>query len=245
MKNKKTGFTLAEVLITIGIIGVVAAMTLPTLMSKIYKHQTETRLKDSFAIMSNAVKLVEEEHGVGFDMSDIIKNTSGYWTYEKSTKVFDTYLAPHMKINFKYNQAECEKLVKYYPANGGTPYTDSDRTGACYSLMNGTSIVFWAGHNNLNDINERLLFSIYTSPIKIKKIAGKDVFSFSIENQENGLFVASQYPELTRNELIQKCNANSGRVVMQDGSNPGIAHFCAALIRRDGWKISPDYPIKF
>ena len=32
---KKTGFTLSEVLITLGIIGVVAAITIPTLMSKI------------------------------------------------------------------------------------------------------------------------------------------------------------------------------------------------------------------
>ena len=38
-QSPKVGFTLAEVLITLGIIGVVAAMTIPTLMQKYYEKQ--------------------------------------------------------------------------------------------------------------------------------------------------------------------------------------------------------------
>ena len=44
MKNKKNGFTLAEVLITLGIIGVVAAITLPTLMQDSSKQQLGVKL---------------------------------------------------------------------------------------------------------------------------------------------------------------------------------------------------------
>ena len=43
--KSRFGFTLAEVLITLGIIGVVAAMTIPTLMSTFAKQRTETQLK--------------------------------------------------------------------------------------------------------------------------------------------------------------------------------------------------------
>lgn len=39
---KKTGFTLAEVLITLGIIGIVAAMTLPTVITNVQKKVVET-----------------------------------------------------------------------------------------------------------------------------------------------------------------------------------------------------------
>ena len=46
----RTGFTLAEVLITLGIIGVVAALTIPSLMTAYNKHITETRLKKFFLI---------------------------------------------------------------------------------------------------------------------------------------------------------------------------------------------------
>ena len=41
----KSAFTLAEVLITLGIIGVVAAMTIPTLMTNITKNNWNLKLK--------------------------------------------------------------------------------------------------------------------------------------------------------------------------------------------------------
>lgn len=41
-KEKLFGFTLAEVLITLGIIGIVAAMTIPTLMAKILEFRVRT-----------------------------------------------------------------------------------------------------------------------------------------------------------------------------------------------------------
>ena len=52
--NKKFAFTLAEVLITLGIIGVVAAMTLPTLIQNYRKQQTTTQLKATYSILSQA-----------------------------------------------------------------------------------------------------------------------------------------------------------------------------------------------
>ncbi|MBS5801473.1 MAG: type II secretion system protein [Brachyspira sp.] len=45
MRNTIKAFTLAEVLITLGIIGVVAAMTLPTLINSYKKQQTVTHLQ--------------------------------------------------------------------------------------------------------------------------------------------------------------------------------------------------------
>ena len=42
----KPAFTLAEVLITLGIIGVVAAMTLPALIQKIMQRHLKLRLKN-------------------------------------------------------------------------------------------------------------------------------------------------------------------------------------------------------
>ena len=44
---KKSAFTLADVLILLGIIGVVAAMTMPTLLAKYQEKQTVTKLKQT------------------------------------------------------------------------------------------------------------------------------------------------------------------------------------------------------
>ena len=62
-KELSVAFTLGEVLITLGIIGVVAAMTIPNLMSKIQKQIYVTSLKKNYAAMTQGFKmmLVEDE----------------------------------------------------------------------------------------------------------------------------------------------------------------------------------------
>ena len=55
--TKRFGFTLAEVLITLGIIGVVAAMTMPTLMNQTNGAQYKTAYKKALSAMSQAVVL--------------------------------------------------------------------------------------------------------------------------------------------------------------------------------------------
>ena len=54
---KKTGFTLAEVLITLGIIGVVAAMTMPTLINQTNGAQYKAAYKKALSAISQGVTL--------------------------------------------------------------------------------------------------------------------------------------------------------------------------------------------
>ena len=53
-RNDLPAFTLAEVLITLGIIGVVAAMTMPVLIQNHQEKVTVTRLKKAYSILSQA-----------------------------------------------------------------------------------------------------------------------------------------------------------------------------------------------
>lgn len=52
----KSAFTLAEVLITLGVIGVVAAMTIPTLITNITKKQLESQIKVAYASIQQAMR---------------------------------------------------------------------------------------------------------------------------------------------------------------------------------------------
>ncbi len=61
--KKKLAFTLAEVLITLGIIGIVAAMTIPTLITKFRVIELETRFKKADAIFQQALKSSLNELG--------------------------------------------------------------------------------------------------------------------------------------------------------------------------------------
>ena len=66
----KAAFTLAEVLITLGIIGVVAAMTLPSLIQNYQKKALATQTQKFYSTMSQAVKQYMADYGV-----DDLRNT--------------------------------------------------------------------------------------------------------------------------------------------------------------------------
>ncbi len=75
---KKLAFTLAEVLITLAIIGVVAAMTMPTLIQHFQKKSLETQTQRFYSMMSQAVKQYMADYGV-----DDLRNTPlAYDNYE-------------------------------------------------------------------------------------------------------------------------------------------------------------------
>ncbi len=59
--QKKFAFTLAEILITLGIIGIVAAMTISTLMSKIQEKRYTTQYKKIFNELNQTMKMLEND----------------------------------------------------------------------------------------------------------------------------------------------------------------------------------------
>ena len=65
-KQIKFGFTLAEVLITIGIIGVVAALTLPSVIGNYKEKEIITKLKKVYATLSVANQIMVMEHGTDY-----------------------------------------------------------------------------------------------------------------------------------------------------------------------------------
>ena len=67
--RENCAFTLAEVLITLGIIGVVAAMTIPTLMANVKAHQYSAKFKKTVSTLSNAAKMSQAQYG--FDYSGL------------------------------------------------------------------------------------------------------------------------------------------------------------------------------
>lgn len=86
--NMKKAFTLAEVLITLAIIGIVAALTIPTLVQNYKKNRVETSLKKFYSVMNQAVILSNLEYG-------IIEDPSKYGEYDVD-KWFKKYITKHL-----------------------------------------------------------------------------------------------------------------------------------------------------
>lgn len=60
------GFTLSEILITLGIIGVVAAMTLPTVINNSRNKALETALKKNYSVIEQALNMYQAQNGERF-----------------------------------------------------------------------------------------------------------------------------------------------------------------------------------
>ncbi len=106
---KKRAFTLAEVLITLGIIGVVAALTLPTLIQKQQEQATVVSVKKFYSAFSQAYLQAIEENGTldnwGLTDSENYENDDGKLEHtDESLANYDKFLT----IMSKY-----VKSVKY------------------------------------------------------------------------------------------------------------------------------------
>lgn len=86
--KKKVAFTLAETLITLGIIGVVAAMTIPNLITTHQKKVTVTKLQKSISVLNQAYKLSVAEQGQP-EVDDILNMQIEDYFYK--------YWAPYLK----------------------------------------------------------------------------------------------------------------------------------------------------
>ena len=74
MNNLKQGFTLAELLIVLGIIGIIAALTMPALIASHKEKETVTRLKKAYSTLSNAYNLAIAENSTPENWDLIAQN---------------------------------------------------------------------------------------------------------------------------------------------------------------------------
>ena len=99
--NMKKGFTLAEVLITLGIIGVVAAMTLPTLVQNYKEQETVTRVKKFYSVFSQAYAMAVLENGTidTWGLVNSERDKDGMYTEDslKQNEIFIQKIAPYLK----------------------------------------------------------------------------------------------------------------------------------------------------
>lgn len=73
--NLSIGFTLAEVLITLGIIGVVAAITIPSLMTSYKARRLRSQFLKSYSVVQQAIRLMEADGEESFDPLDYDRST--------------------------------------------------------------------------------------------------------------------------------------------------------------------------
>lgn len=156
MKLLRKGFTLAEVLITLGIIGIVAAMTLPTIVHKYKEIQRITQLKKAYSTLSQAFNMVKLEYGDprywGFTNSVIGKDEEGNNIIDSSSQnLIKTLFSQYIK---QAKGKHKHSFRKYISLDGRNYETDGNaelKSENILYLADGTMVSFGWVYEDCNN----------------------------------------------------------------------------------------------
>jgi len=239
MKNK--GFTLAEVLITLGIIGVVAALTLPSLIANYKKQTYVTQLKKAYSTWNEGIKLMLATDGV-----DYINDTEFAKTVlDSGQTVFDgnatSSVPAAVGILRKYikiiNTEDSSTGRTFKNLGNSSTYTTGSNYEKLY-LADGAVCyvrISYLDRTTNDNFNNGSMF-IDINGEKGPNIRGRDVFYFYID--KTGLLIpcnAEQTKELWNytywKDNPQLCGTEGSSQIASDVTGEG----CAARIMENGW----------
>ncbi len=220
----KKGFTLAEVLITLGIIGVVAALTMPSLVQNYRKREAATRIKKFYSMMSQAVLLSTNDNGDPTEWNKVAEDSSSDSQSINAQNGYDffmTYLAPYIKY------VSIDKAIKSDNPEDARDYevriifSDSSvvylHNGGCLDMVfdyNGTKAPNTSG-------KDRFRFILCTNEGFMKDIQGTTSKPFTTYNVGR---------INSRDEALNYCKSSK--------------EYCSTLLLYDNWEFLKDYPYK-
>lgn len=155
----KNGFTLAEVLITLAIIGVVASMTLPSVVNKYQEKVTVSKLKKIYSILSQSYLYAVEEYGTpdgwGITERDTGDSESEEYTAQNAINIRNKLFKNVKKItvcdNAK-NMKACGAAKEYFYKNGNvdTGITSTAAQATALTSIDGSTIMIIANSGGEN-----------------------------------------------------------------------------------------------
>ena len=161
--NGHKGFTLAEVLLVITVIGVVASLTIPDLITNVQEQQYKAGFKKAFRNITQASIEIKEDYGsLDNAFSDATQMRVVYCDYMQCLKEFDWN-----------QQGNCASIDRYElddDAGSGQNYP-------CAILSDGTTLNFAWDDNNV--LQRTIVIDINGQ--KKPNTAGKDVFIIQFE----------------------------------------------------------------
>lgn len=165
---KKKGFTLPEVLITVVVIGIVAAMTIPTLVENYHYKTYSTKIKKSVYEFSSAVDMFITEEGK---------------TSLSSTSMFvndglDKFMTNKFNVIKTCSNSPNGCFAASYTSINGSGNNGSFSCSKSYTLADGSAVCLTVGNNK----KEATLY-IDINGTEPPNMGGRDMFSFKIDDK--------------------------------------------------------------
>ena len=226
---RKTAFTLAEVLITLGIIGVVAAMTLPTLINNIKHAELNTQLKKSYSVLSQAILRMSEDTGLTINY-DNFPNQTFILTFKKYFLGFgDCGHSACEVLDISDPSADDYRLSKRYKTYSKSRYLENSLFDEG-QMMLADSMFIMVQNSDIKKYG--ILISVDVNGLnKLPNAWGHDIFTFEITDNGKLLPMGAHGTKFTSMNTF--CSASSS-----DKWN-GIACTYRALTEKDYFKNLP------
>lgn len=240
------GFTLAEVLITLAIIGVVASLTIPTLVVNYQKKQYTTQLEHFISDFNNALGLIKNDMNCS-DLActgiwDSTDESTGaeIWTKLKATGRLHIIKDCGLSANEGCFSSSETYLNGDSVASSAT--VDSNTTIAKGVLANGVSISMWDDGGNCSNSWAGNTGSVteMCGPMTIDingpakpNIWGRDLFHLRITNKGGVLpYGINLYPSSRRWDYPSSASCDLENYSASHGTT------CAARILEQGWQMN-------
>ncbi len=146
VSSKKIAFTLAEVLITLAIIGIVAAMTIPTLVAKYQEKVMVTKVKQAHSQLMNAIQLYVAKNNC--------QNMLCLFDTKKTSDEVAAELATVLRKAKVCKNGDTEKACRYYGFKSNKPfivdgvYSVGDGMGTTGRIYLPNGMIFRVGQNS-------------------------------------------------------------------------------------------------
>jgi len=212
----RLAFTLAEVLVTLGIIGVISAMTLPTLVKNHQRQVYVTQLKATVNLLSQAAeKAINDNNAISLDETKYNSNDGAIDFFNDYLKVVN---------NCGTDFTPC--FASSYKNLDGSDFTLFADPSNVFVLANGVSILFGYYYRLGSGYHGHYDMQVDVNGAQGPNIVGRDLFHIKLYSDGK---VAETYN-----------NSNTERIAENCGDGAGLSGYgggCLTKIMNDGWKM--------
>ena len=227
----KKGFTLAEVLITLGIIGVVAALTAPALVQNAGNAKVGPTLSKVVATLENAHEQILHDEEAS-DLSKVAKTTDEYM------ELLSKYINGSSYSTDKFASTSFTPASTWYDKSpctlnwdGSKEFKFSDNISLIImDIMN----IYTAKGSFKGDY--RLVYVDINGPNNAPNSVGKDIFQFRIDKSGQVVLGGSTTYAWLRNDDSYKYTAASGDYACNE-TKVGKGYGCAGSIFENNLKV--------
>ena len=216
----RPAFTLAEVLITLGIIGVVAALSIPHLITSYQKIYVESHVKKFYSTLNNALKLSAAENG---DPSGWVVRDKNY-SHQEMHKILDTYISPYYKHGSVWDN----------------PQSSSGQYFIATEMVFGGVMLINIDKNGMD-----ILYKPFDNKFRTTKNSPRNKFQFQLSKYVSDKNKGVNSPDFVEPYIFNWKGTNADlKNNATWGCRKGCTNcgYCTKMLQLNGWKIPKDYP---